>query len=97
MRHEHADLIIEWANGAEIEGWADHENKWVACRAPMWISGGKYRKKPPTPRTIWMAVYSDNSAQIFFSEAELKDYVDSRPCTGDFFKTRTIKAIEVVD
>ena len=43
-RHKHADLIIAWANGAEIEVWS--YNEWVEERFPDWTDE-KYRLKPP--------------------------------------------------
>lgn len=48
-RHEHADLIIAWANGAEIE-YLDinlrGEDVWILKRKPGWYTGVKYRIKP---------------------------------------------------
>lgn len=43
-RHKHADLIIEWANGAEIEVWC---GVWRKTNRPDWDVNTKYRVKPP--------------------------------------------------
>jgi hypothetical protein len=45
MRHKHADLIIAWAEGAEIER-NHHPGVWVAVRRPDWDEHSEYRIKP---------------------------------------------------
>jgi len=55
MKHKHADLIIAWANGAEIQ-FREYEGKWndfqpngYAC----WHQDMEYRIKPePKPETL---------------------------------------------
>ena len=44
MKHAHADLIIEWANGAKIERYSAMEDKWVRDDNPQWRSTALYRK-----------------------------------------------------
>jgi len=44
-RHKHADLIIAWANGAEIE-CENPDKKWVFLKSPMWVPEYNYRIKP---------------------------------------------------
>ena len=52
MKHKHAELIIAWANGAQIQiknnstGWEDMD-----C-TPSWADGFKYRIKPE-PKHDW--------------------------------------------
>lgn len=52
--HIHRDLIIAWANGAEIQveepGRADG-CKWIDCPKPSWQEGLAYRIKPK-PATV---------------------------------------------
>lgn len=43
-RHKHADLIIAWANGAEIE-W-NHDSGWCTVTNPSWDTCTEYRIKP---------------------------------------------------
>jgi len=45
-RHVHADLIIAWANGAEIELYNEYYKDWFSCRSPLWYENNKYRIKP---------------------------------------------------
>jgi hypothetical protein len=52
MRHKHADLIIEWANGAQIELYHTDTEKWVDAPTPLWFDC-EYRVKPePKPDLI---------------------------------------------
>lgn len=49
MRHKHADLIIAWAEGAEIE-WLNGDNTWEPAKNPGWHNNFKYRIKPKKPK-----------------------------------------------
>ena len=42
--HKHRDLIIEWANGADIQVRAG--NDWLNVALPDWYETRKYRVKP---------------------------------------------------
>ena len=44
--HKHRDLIIAWANGAEIECYKHTEDKWVGSSNPLWKPDLEYRIKP---------------------------------------------------
>lgn len=44
MKRAHADLIIEWANGAKIERYSEIERKWVNADSPQWSPSALYRK-----------------------------------------------------
>ena len=46
-RHKHADLIIAWAEGAEIE-YRSLTGKWKFVREPTWSEDYEYRVKPKT-------------------------------------------------
>jgi len=46
QRHKHADLIIEWANGADIE-YFDHSGKWDSIPTPSWDEDKMYRLNDP--------------------------------------------------
>lgn len=43
-KHKHADLIIAWANGAEIEYFYPRDNEWAVTKTPDW-SNGEFRIK----------------------------------------------------
>ena len=50
MRHKHADEIIAWANGAEIQLYHTDTEKWVDAPTPLWFEC-KYRIKPEPNRS----------------------------------------------
>lgn len=45
-KHIHADVIIAWANGAEVQYFNEDSNKWRDTTAPQWMKHGVYRVKP---------------------------------------------------
>lgn len=46
QRHKHADVIIAWANGAEIQYRENRCNSWESTTAPYWSERCEYRVKP---------------------------------------------------
>lgn len=53
--HLHAEEIIAWANGAEIEVRYDSTFEWMAVKAPMWHEDKQYRIKPqPVIKKMYM-------------------------------------------
>ena len=46
--HKHRDLIIAWANGAEIELYAELKDEWLPTynNRPNWCGDYEYRIKP---------------------------------------------------
>ena len=51
-RHKHADLIIAWVNGAEIEYKNHYDGKWYYDSAPDWEPTEEYRIKSTKPADI---------------------------------------------
>lgn len=44
--HKHAELIKEWANGAEIETFSKRTKCWITAKKPTWDVRSEYRIKP---------------------------------------------------
>ena len=59
MKRKHCDLIIAWANGAEIQfkendGWTD----WIHRASPAWTETTEYRIKPePKPDVVFFGSF----------------------------------------
>ncbi len=87
MRHKHADLIIAWAEGAEIE--FKSVICWAPVKDPIWYMQGEYRIKPRKPRRFWVNLYDDGSGAVH-SEKKIADQL--RCAHGE-----TIEVIEVVE
>lgn len=45
-RHKHADLIIAWANGEQIQYYDDLIERWIDIDKPNWLQNTEYRIKP---------------------------------------------------
>lgn len=53
QRHKHADLIIAWANGAQIQWQDPHDKIWCDIAHPGWGPYQEYRIKPePKPDVV---------------------------------------------
>ena len=52
QRHKHADVIIAWAEGKDVQVWDFTQNKWgdVTTESPTWCECWKYRIKPPVKK-----------------------------------------------
>lgn len=44
--HKHRDLIIAYANGADIEYWGEGHSVWFRIKNPSWNETIQYRIKP---------------------------------------------------
>lgn len=79
-RHKHADLIIAWANGAEIEFRQSVSQAWVLVRDPVWAERTEYRIKPeakkPVVRWQWIVRWGSCALPIipnvFYTEDEIE-------------------------
>jgi hypothetical protein len=56
--HPHRELIIAWANGAEIQQYT--ENRWKDCTYPVWDERVEYRIKPYEPTLPYNYVWALN-------------------------------------
>ena len=51
QRHKHADVIIAWAEGKDVQVWDYTTNKWGDIPGtPAWCEEWKYRIKPPAKK-----------------------------------------------
>ena len=53
MRHKHAEAIIAWANGAEIEAkFAGIDDEWSVTKTPRWADAVEYRVRRDQARDL---------------------------------------------
>ena len=51
QRHKHADVIIAWAEGKDVQVWDHTINKWGDIPGtPTWRKEWEYRIKPPAEK-----------------------------------------------
>jgi len=88
MRHKHADLIIAWAEGAEIQ--IRTGGKWCDLSCPFWDSPKqKYRIKPREPRRFWVNAYPNDDTHTYWR----KDQAEYGLQSGG----ETIEVVEVLE
>lgn len=60
QRHKHADVIIAWAEGAEIECRGQPSRGWITVTNPVWSEECEYRAKP-LAKKCRVALFCDGS------------------------------------
>lgn len=52
QRHKHADVIIAWAEGKDVQIWLESPGAWgdVTSESPAWLEDCEYRIKPPSKK-----------------------------------------------
>jgi len=66
MKHKHADVIIAWANGAQIQGRFNSGDVWEDIEHPSWHLKWEYRIKPePKPDIVHRTRIIPSSLQGF--------------------------------
>lgn len=66
--HKHADVIHAYADGAEIEYFAEQAGKWCLCATPSFVEDTEYRVKPSAPEYPRSAI-SDMALSEVWSKA----------------------------
>jgi hypothetical protein len=75
--HKHAELIKQWADGAEIEVRRGYQSQclWVEAQDINWDLRREYRIKPQ-PVECWVSLYSDSKfGGIYYTAQEARDWV----------------------
>ena len=68
QRHKHADVIIAWAEGKDVQVWDDEVKRWWGVINPSFYEDRKYRIKPPAKK-YRVALFNDNR-NIYTSSAD---------------------------
>ena len=60
QRHKHADVIIAWAEGKDVQVWDRGPKRWcdVNSRTPHFYEDWEYRIKPPAKK-YRVALFND--------------------------------------
>lgn len=83
-RHKHADVIIAWAEGAEIEYRKSPQYIWNSAEYPGWYENYEYRVKPPAKK-YRVALFKDYGKSYALA-VNSQDYADSIEQRGDFVR-----------
>lgn len=78
QRHTHADLIIAWANGAQIQYYRKEDGEWLDVAYPNWSPYCRYRiKLANVVRWLPVALAPDKTVVVGFGVTS-KDFVHSQ-------------------
>ena len=71
QRHKHADVIIAWAEGKDVQVWDFTQNEWgdVTTESPTWCKGLKYRIKPPAKK-YRVALFNNGSTYTTTADSQ---------------------------
>ena len=89
QRHKHADVIIAWAEGKDVQVWDFTQNEWgdVTTESPTWCECWKYRIKPPAKK-YRLALLKDNF-ESYVLAINSQDYADIVEQRGDLVRWLT--------
>ena len=75
QRHKHADVIIAWAEGKDVQVWDKNNERWcdMVLADPDFMAD-KYRIKPP-PKKYRVALFNNNG-NIYTSTADTQEDAD---------------------
>ena len=64
QRHKHADVIIAWAEGKDVQVWDRGPKRWcdVKTSAPIFVEDWEYRIKPPAKKYRVALLKNDNES-----------------------------------
>ena len=88
QRHKHADAIIAWAEGKDVQVWDEGAKCWcdLTVETPA-FKGDKYRIKPPTKKCR-VALFKINSGSYALA-INSQDYADTVEQREDFVRWLT--------
>ena len=81
QRHKHADVIIAWAEGKDVQVWDKLHNEWrnVDSDAVYFMAEYEYRIKPPAKKyRVALLLYETPLAAAANSQVTA-DHFESRP------------------
>ena len=79
QRHKHADVIIAWAEGKDVQIWDDRAKRWWGVLTPSFYEDRKYRIKPPAKK-YRVALFLDEAPQAVAANSQATaDHFESRP------------------
>ena len=91
QRHKHADVIIAWAEGKDVQIWDEGTKYWCdIVKIIPFFMGDKYRVKPP-PKKYRVALFrfSSEAASTYTACTGTQEEADSYEQHGCFVRWLT--------
>lgn len=79
QRHKHADVIIAWAEGKDVQVWNLVNSRWEAVekRVPDFLQGNEYRIKPPAKKCrVALFRFSNEEAPTYTASTDTQEGAD---------------------
>ena len=89
QRHKHADVIIAWAEGKDVQVWDDGAKRWcdVVASIPFFM-GDKYRVKPP-PKKYRVALFRRHNYDPLVVACNSSEVAENYESTPNFVRWLT--------
>ena len=77
QRHKHADVIIAWAEGKDVQVWDKLLSAWgdVTTKSPTWREDWEYRIKPPAKK-YRVALFEGDTGARYTSTVDTSEDAD---------------------
>ena len=90
QRHKHADVIIAWAEGAEIEYRLGPYDSWSKSTSPSWHADCEYRVKPaPKKYRVALFRFSTAAASTYTACTDFQEDAENYESRPDFVRWLT--------
>ena len=89
QRHKYADVIIAWANGAEIEARSSADRGWLVTRNPTWSEDVEYRVKPVKKYRVALFRLSNEASSAYTTCTNTQEEADSYESIPGFVRWLT--------
>ena len=91
QRHKHADVIIAWAEGKDVQVWDEGAKCWCdVVKAIPFFMGDKYRIKPPAKKyRVALFRFSSEAASAYTACTDIQEEADSYEQHGRFVRWLT--------
>ena len=80
QRHKHADVIIAWAEGKDVQVWDEGPKCWcdVTTSTPSFFKDRKYRIKPPAKKyRVALFRFSSEATSRYTACTDIQEGADS--------------------
>lgn len=76
QRHKHADVIIAWAEGKDVQVWDECAKCWCdIVKSTPFFMGDKYRIKPPAKK-YRVALFESDTASTYTACTDIQEEAD---------------------
>ena len=82
QRHKHADVIVAWAEGEDVQVWDEGAKRWCdVVKAIPFFMGDKYRIKPSAKkyRVVLLRKYDEELIVTVSNDQKTADTFESLP------------------